>query len=160
MKKIKAAFFDRDGTIIKDVSYLSNIFQVEIIPGVIEFCLDLQKQGYTLFVVTNQSGVARGFFTESFVTETHKYINKLFEEKGVFFKKWYLCPHHPEFGGKIDCDCRKPKPGMLLTAAKEHNIDLTKSLMIGDALRDQQAGEAAGCKSIYIQDVAGDFDLM
>lgn len=148
MPKIKAAFFDRDGTIIKDVSYLSRLDQIEILPEVIDFCLLLQKKNYQLFIVTNQSGIARGFFDENFVINSHLYIKDLFGKNGIFFKQFYYCPHLFK-----ECLCRKPKPGMLIQAAKEHNIDLSKSIMFGDKELDIQAGIAAGCKSFYIQDV-------
>ena len=148
MKKQKAAFFDRDGTLIKDVSYLSNINQIELIPGIINFCLKLQKAGYRLFVVTNQSGISRGYFDENFVLETHRVLNDMFLKDGVRFVKWYYCPHGPD----DMCECRKPKPGMLFQTAKKYNLDLSKSLMFGDTLRDLEAGTAAGCRSFYIAD--------
>jgi len=150
----KAVFFDRDGTLIKDGNYLSRIDQIEILPGVIDFCLKLQKKDYLLFVVTNQSGVARGFFDEQFVKDTHDYLASFFEKQGVYFKKFYYCPHHPTDAKllkyKIKCSCRKPAPGMLLKAAKEFNIDLSQSLMFGDKDIDTQAGNTAGCKSFNI----------
>ncbi len=156
-KKIKAAFFDRDGTLIKDVSYLSDIKKVELLPGIINFCSILQNLGYKLFVVTNQSGIARGFFDESFVEKTHKYISDIFKSNDINFEKFYYCPHHPTKGIKkeflLDCDCRKPKSGMLLKAADEFNIDLKQSLMFGDKNLDIQSGNSVGCKSFYIQDI-------
>ena len=148
-QKIKAAFFDRDGTLVEDVHYLSNLEDIKILPGIINFCSFLQKSGYKLFVVTNQSGVARGFFNEAFVKLTHEYLNKLFIKNNIFFEKFYYCPHHPSYS----CSCRKPKPGMLLDAAREFNIDLSKSLMFGDKIGDILVGQAAGCKSFYIQKV-------
>lgn len=147
MKRNKAAFFDRDGTLIKDVSYLSDIKQVEILPGVIDFCLDLQKKDYKLFVVTNQSGVARRYFDEDFVKRTHEYLGKLFLSYGVLFEKFYYCPHLNQ-----NCSCRKPEPGMLFDAAREFDIDLSCSLMFGDKPSDIQAGLAAGCRSFKIQE--------
>lgn len=156
-EKIKAAFLDRDGTLIKEVNFLSNLDQIEILPGAVELCLFLQKLNYKLFVVTNQSGIARGYFDEIFVEQTHLYLQNLFEKKGVLLHKFYFCPHHPTAGKNekylIDCCCRKPKSGMLLQASKEFDIDLSKSLMFGDNLIDIQAGQAAGCKSFYIQDI-------
>ena len=154
---IKAAFFDRDDTLIKDVGYLYDLNKIVIIPGIINFCLFLQNAGYKLFVITNQSGVARGFFDEDFVKNCHKYLNELFKKQGIFFEKFFYCPHHPKSAVENrylkDCFCRKPKPGMLLKATKEFNIDLSKSLMFGDKIIDIQAGNAAGCKSFYIQTV-------
>ncbi len=157
MDKMKAAFFDRDGTLIEDVNYLSNINQIKLLPGIVQFCLDLQKQGFKLFVVTNQSGIARGFFDEDFVKFSHLHLKELFASKNVFFQEFFYCPHHPSEAVKDiylkSCECRKPKPGMLLRAAEIFNIDLSKSLMFGDRLLDIQAGHSAGCKSFYIKDV-------
>ena len=149
----KAAFFDRDGTIIRDAGYLNSLEQIEIMPGVVDLCLSLQQQGYLLFVVTNQSGVARGYFDEKFVEETHRHLHDLFEKSGVVFREWYHCIHHPDYGGKIVCECRKPKHGMLLRLAREYDIDMANSIMIGDKDLDIKAGEAAGCRSFYIQEV-------
>ncbi|MBD3273453.1 HAD-IIIA family hydrolase [Candidatus Dependentiae bacterium] len=154
--KIKAAFFDRDGTLIEDENYLDDINKIRIIPESLNICKVLQKKGYKLFVVSNQSGIARGFFDQEFVIKTHGYLKKLFLKKNVYFEKFYFCPHHPTRAIKkellINCDCRKPKPGLLYKAAKDFNIDLKKSLMFGDKLSDIDAGIAAGCKSFYIQD--------
>ena len=154
--KIKAVFFDRDGTLIEDVHYLDSIDKIKIIPAVITLCRKLQDNGYKLFVVTNQSGIARGFFDKEFVIEIHNYLKKVFEKENVFFEKFYFCPHHPTAAVKkellINCDCRKPGPGMLLRAAKDFNINLKESLMFGDKISDIEAGKAAGCKSFYIQD--------
>ena len=157
MQKIKAAFFDRDGTIIKDVSYLSDLKDIEILPKAVNLCIVLQKAGYKLFVVTNQSGIARGFFDENFVEKTHECIKRLFKNQGVVFEKFYVCPHHPTAAIKEEylkkCFCRKPEAGMLFKAAQDFNIDLQESLMFGDRLLDIQAGDSAGCKSFYIQGV-------
>lgn len=149
---MKAAFFDRDGTLIKDAHYLSSLDQVELIPGIIEFCLELQKE-YTLIVVTNQSGVGRGYFSEDFVKKTHDFIKDLFATKGVQLEHFYCCPHHPS----QNCLCRKPSPGMLFQAAKEHNLDLSQSLMFGDKELDIIAGQKAGCKSFWIEDALRSF---
>ena len=143
---MKAAFFDRDGTLIKDAHYLSKLSQVELLPKAVDLCLQLQREGYLLIVVTNQSGIARGYFDCSFVEETHDYMSELFADHGVRFHAIYYCPHGPD----DNCECRKPKPGMLLQAAQEHDIDLSQSLMFGDKESDIQAGIAAGCKSFDI----------
>ncbi|MCK4265094.1 HAD family hydrolase [Candidatus Babeliales bacterium] len=153
----KAIFLDRDGTLIEDVKYLSSLNQIKIIPKMIEFCKRWQSMGYELFVITNQSGVARGYFDEEFVQETHKVLNKMLLEKNINVKAFYYCPHHPEFGTlghyKKECECRKPNPGMLLSAAKEFNIDLKTSLMIGDSAHDVLAGKRAGCKSFLVKNI-------
>ena len=156
MKNEKAFFFDRDGTLIKDTHFLSSLDKVEILPGVIELCRTIQAANFKLIVVSNQSGVARGFFDEEFVCCTHKYLSEIFAKQGVFFDKFYFCPHHPE--GKIKqyrctCSCRKPAPGMLIEAANEFNLDLKKSFMVGDKDLDLQVGIAAGCRSFNINEL-------
>lgn len=144
----KAAFFDRDGTLIKDVSYLSDLSQIEVLPFAVDLCLNLQREGFLLIVVTNQSGIARGFFDTAFVEKTHERLEDIFSQRGVFFEKFYYCPHHPNDG----CMCRKPSPGMLLKAAREYDIDTSQSLMFGDKSSDIEAGSAAGCKSFYVDE--------
>lgn len=159
MQKIKAAFFDRDGTLIKDVPYLSNLDDIQILPEAMKIALILAQQGYTLFVVTNQSGIARGFFDELFVHKTHTYLDTLLEGHGISIKKYYFCPHHPSQAlleqYKQDCSCRKPKPGMLINAANDHHIDLSASFMFGNSITDVDAGRAAGCKSFDITTLFG-----
>ncbi|KKP24851.1 MAG: D,D-heptose 1,7-bisphosphate phosphatase [candidate division TM6 bacterium GW2011_GWF2_28_16] len=157
MNKLNAAFFDLDGTIIKDVGYLSDIKQVEIIQDSLNLILYLQSNNYKIFVITNQSGVARGYFDLEFINKKHEYINNLLLKQNIIITKYYTCPHYNEPDKVINkkylknCDCRKPKPGLILQAASSFNIDLTKSLMFGDKILDIKAGEAAGCKSFYIQ---------
>ncbi len=155
MEQIKAAFFDRDGTIIEDVNYLKSIDDIKIIQDAIYLIRYLQEKDYKIFVVTNQSGVARGYFDESFVIKTHEYLYNLLKQENIFIKKFYYCPHHESNAVDekylINCDCRKPKPGMFFASAKEFNINLSESLMFGDKLLDIEAGSAAGCKSFYIQ---------
>jgi D-glycero-D-manno-heptose 1,7-bisphosphate phosphatase len=157
MKLNKAAFFDRDGTIIKDVPYLSSIDDIQLIPQAVIIAHLCQKQGYKLFVVTNQSGVARGIFEESFVHKAHAYITDLFIKHGIRFEKFYYCPHHPTEAVtenyKKDCFCRKPKPGMLVTAAQEYNLDLSQSILFGDRETDLAAGRAVGCKDVNITEL-------
>ena len=161
MKKIKAAFFDRDGTLIRDACYLSDLNQIEVLPKIIDICRVALEHGYKLFVITNQSGIARGFFDEAFVERTHEKLQEIFLAHGITFEKFYYCPHHPtaiHSDARVDrykqsCVCRKPNPGMLLNAAQEFNIDLTKSLMIGDSASDIQAGLAAGCQAFDVRDL-------
>lgn len=150
----KAAFFDRDGTLIKDVSYLSSFDQIELLPGIFDLCLSLQQAGYLLFVVTNQSGIGRGFFTHEFVNQTHVKLSQVFVEQGIAFEHFYYCPHHPD----QNCLCRKPSPGMLLQAAQEYGLDLSCSLMFGDRQSDWTAGEKAGCRSFDIERVLSKFE--
>lgn len=152
----KAAFLDRDGTLIYDVGYLSKISDCRFIPGVIELLQRLQAAGYELVVVSNQSGIARGYFDEAFVEQTHAFLAQQLAVEGITIAAWYFCPHHPTSSVRPEllqtCSCRKPLPGMLVQAAHDLEIDLTESLMIGDTSRDLEAGVAAGCRAFYIDD--------
>ena len=151
MPKIKAAFFDRDGTLIRDAHYLSRLEDVEIIPEAITIVQQCIALGYKIFVVTNQSGIARGFFDEAFVHTTHEYMQTLFASHGIIFQAFYHCPHGPSDG----CLCRKPSPGMLQLSAQQHQINLSESLMFGDKQSDLDAGHAAGCKVFDITTLFG-----
>jgi len=157
MSKNKAAFFDRDGTLIKDKNYLLSIDQVELISETVLLCRILQNAGYKIFVVTNQSGVARGFFTEESVIEVNNHIQLLLGKENVFIEKFYYCPHHPTSATiekyQKNCFCRKPNPGMLLQACSEFDINMSESFMFGDKLLDVEAGIAAKCKSFFIQKI-------
>ncbi|KKQ49519.1 MAG: D,D-heptose 1,7-bisphosphate phosphatase [candidate division TM6 bacterium GW2011_GWF2_38_10] len=157
MKELKkAAFFDRDGTLIEDVGYLRALDQISFIQPMIDIAQLCQTMGYSLFVVTNQSGVARGFFDEAFVQKTHQFLTMLLRQKGIFIQDFYYCPHHPDSGlgdYRRVCSCRKPAPGLLLQAAADYSLDLSQSLLFGDASRDIEAGKAAGCKSFLMQDL-------
>ncbi|MFH1832078.1 MAG: HAD family hydrolase [bacterium] len=168
VKKIKAVFFDRDGTLIKDVSYLSCLGQIEFIESALSVCKIVQELGYIIIVVTNQSGVARGYFDEAFVKKTHAHLHELMQERGIIVHAWYYCPHYPVQTNQVqinqaaqglvyikECLCRKPKSGMLLTAAQDFNIDLSRSIMIGDKDIDIQAGCAAGCRAYDVNNLFG-----
>lgn len=146
---LKAVFLDRDGTLNVDVAYLYEIEKFQWIPGAKEALKYLTEQGYTLFVVTNQSGVARGYFPEEKIHELHGFIQRELDEVGVKIEKFYYCPHLPDGPipkYAIECDCRKPKPGMILQACKEYDIDKEKSFLVGDGKRDVEAAEAAGIR--------------
>ena len=146
---IKAVFFDRDGVLNVDKEYLHKIEDFEWIDGAKETIVHLTKENYTVFVVTNQSGIARGFYTVEDMQKLHDYISAEIEEAGGSIAKFYFCPHLPEGKVKeyaIDCDCRKPKPGLLLQALNEYAIDKEKSFLVGDKLRDVESAEAAGIK--------------
>ena len=158
--KQKAIFLDRDGTINKYVGFLRNIDDFELIEGVTEAIKLINQSGYLAIVVTNQPVIARGEVTWEELNEIHKKMATLLGREGAYVDGIYICPHHPDKGFegerpeyKIDCDCRKPKPGLLLQAAKDFNIDLSESYMIGDSHRDVEAGENAGVKkSILIKE--------
>ena len=158
--KQKAIFLDRDGTINKYVGFLRNIDDFELIEGVAEAIKLINQSGYLAIVVTNQPVIARGEVTWEELNEIHKKMATLLGKEGAYVDGIYICPHHPDKGFegerpeyKIDCDCRKPKPGLLLQAAKDFNIDLSESYMIGDSHRDVEAGENAGVKkSIMVEE--------
>jgi len=149
----KAIFLDRDDTLIEDPGYISNPDQVKLLDGVAEALIEFGAMGYKLIVASNQSGVARGIVTEEVLGEIHKRLEQLLAEKGVYLDRIYYCPYHPD--GVIpkyrkESDWRKPNPGMLLAAAKELDINLGQSWVIGNSSRDIEAGLRAGCKTILI----------
>lgn len=152
--KQKAIFLDRDGTINKYVGFLRNIDDFELIDGAAEAIKKINESGYLAIVVTNQPVIARGEVSWDELYEIHRKMQTLLGQQGAYLDGIYICPHHPDKGFegerpeyKIVCDCRKPKPGLLLHASKDFNIDLSQSYMIGDDDRDVQAGESAGCKA-------------
>ncbi len=154
MKRNKAVFLDRDGTIVVHEHYLSSPEQLKLLPNAAEGIRLFREHGYLIIVVTNQSGVARGFFDEERLMLIHQKLIGMLEEEGVVIDGIYYCPHHTEGvieQYKINCDCRKPGPGMLLNAAQRYNIDLTQSLMVGDSETDMLAGKNAGCKCVLIR---------
>ncbi|QYJ76858.1 D-glycero-beta-D-manno-heptose 1,7-bisphosphate 7-phosphatase [Shewanella sp. FJAT-52076] len=146
----RAVFLDRDGVINKDHGYVHTVDDFEYIEGVFEACLALKNMGFKLVVVTNQSGIARGMYTEDDFHSLTEWMDWNFADKGVDLDGIYYCPHHPEKGigeYKQDCDCRKPKPGMLESAAKFLKLDLANSVMVGDKADDMRAAEAAGIQT-------------
>lgn len=136
-----AVFLDRDGAIIEDKGYLRDPVGVVLLPGAAEGLLRLQEAGLPLIVVTNQSGIARGYYTESEYLAVHGEMEDQLRRAGVRLTAAYHCPHGPGDG----CGCRKPLPGLLLDAAETHDVTLERSFMVGDSLRDVEAGAAAGC---------------
>ena len=146
----KALFLDRDGVINIEKDYLYKIEDFEFIEGIFTLCMHYQSLGYIIVVVTNQSGIARNYYNEHDFNLLTSWMTKEFDKYAVELKKVYFCPHHPDISG--ECPCRKPKPGMLLEAAKEFNIDLKNSILIGDKERDIQAGLNAGLKETYLFD--------
>lgn len=158
----KAVFLDRDGTINEEKDYLHRIEDFVFIPGAPEAIRRLRDAGFLMIVVTNQSGVARGYFSREDVDRLHEHIQRELAKIGTAIDAFYLCPHHPEKGKgefKVDCDCRKGRPGMLLQAAAEHGIDLAASWMIGDKRADLEAGRAAGCQSLLVRTGYGEEEL-
>jgi len=149
----RAVFLDRDDTLIEDPGYISSPDQVKLLDGAAEALIKLKDLGYKLIVASNQSAVARGIISEKALNKIHDRLNQLLAEKNAFLDRIYYCPYHPE--GVVpkyrkDSNDRKPNPGMLLTAAKDMDIDLSQSWCIGNSSRDIEAGHRAGCKTILI----------
>lgn len=158
-QKQRAVFLDRDGTVNRYVGFLRDIDDFELCPGAAEAIRRINESGYLAIVVTNQPVIARGEVTEEELRLIHDKMETLLGEKGAYIDGIYYCPHHPHKGYegeipelKIDCGCRKPKPGLLLSAAKDFNIDLSRSWMTGDSENDIKAGKAAGCKTVLLGD--------
>lgn len=154
MRKTIAVFLDRDGTINEEVGYLDNLDKLKIIPAAYEAIRLINLSGMKAIVVTNQAGVARGYFTEKFVRQTHEIIQAALRENKASINKFYYCPHHPTEGTGIylqNCNCRKPLPGMLLQAAHDLDIELGSSYMIGDTYRDMEAAKKVGVKGILVK---------
>ena len=149
----KALFLDRDGVINVEKEYLYKKEDFKFIEGIFELCRHYQDLGYLIFIVTNQSGIARQFYSEEDFSKLTQWMFKEFEKEGIHITKVYHCPHHPDISGA--CACRKPNPGMLREAAEEFGVDLKKSIMIGDKERDIEAGLNGGLRETYLFDESG-----
>lgn len=150
---MRAVFLDKDGTLIEDVPYNVDPDRIRFTPGALQGLFLLHTSGYKLFVVSNQSGVARGYFEEDALSGVEQRLRDILDANGIPLAGFYYCPHHPEGTVKAysyECDCRKPAPGMILRAAQEHNIDLSRSWLVGDILNDIEAGRRAGCKTVLL----------
>ncbi len=146
-------FFDRDGTLNTELDYLSRPEELQLIPHAARAIREANEFGIKVFVMTNQSGIARGLFTEHDLDAIHKRLKALLADEHASLDGIYYCPHHPEFGTskyKKACDCRKPKPGMLIRAAHEHHIKLNQSFVVGDRCIDMAAGKTAGCSTTLV----------
>lgn len=149
----RAVFLDKDGTLVENVPYNVEPDLVRLAPGVADGLRALHDAGYRLIVITNQSGVARGYFPEAALAAVNRCLNTLLADQGVFLSGFYYCPHHPDGvvpGYNRVCNCRKPKPGLILHAARDLGIDLSQSWFVGDILNDVEAGRRAGCRTILI----------
>ncbi len=160
--KNRAVFLDRDGTINVEKGYVHRIEDFELIPGVPHAIRLLREAGFLVIVVTNQSGVARGYYPLDAVRSLHRHMDEELAKSGVAVDAYYVCPHYPE-GVEEEyskvCHCRKPLPGMLMEAAKDFSIDLASSYMIGDRLSDVEAGLRAGCRPVFVITGHGRDDL-
>jgi D-glycero-D-manno-heptose 1,7-bisphosphate phosphatase len=149
----RAAFLDRDGVVNREVGYLHRWADFEFLPGVLGAMRALHRAGYALVIVTNQSGIARGHYTEADYQQLSTHLRQALSDAGCPATAIYHCPHHPagtvtELA--IDCGCRKPHPGMLLQAQREWDLDLAASIMVGDKRADAQAGRAAGVGRVFL----------
>jgi D-glycero-D-manno-heptose 1,7-bisphosphate phosphatase len=153
MRKRWGVFLDRDGVINEEVGYLDNPQALKLIPGAVQAIRQLNRVHIPVIVVTNQAGVARGYFPEQRVHEIHETLSRLLAAEGAYIDRYYYCPHHPTEGFgpyRLDCKCRKPKPGMLFKAAEEFGLDLKKCYLIGDKALDIETGWRAGTRTILV----------
>lgn len=158
----KAAFIDRDGTINIDAGYINHPDRFIIYPFALQAMKMLANNGYDIVIITNQAGLSNGYFTEETMDKIHQKLFKACQHAGIEISGLYYCPHSPSAKVekyKADCDCRKPKPGLLFRAAKELGIDLKESFMIGDKYSDIMAGKNAGCKTILVKTGYGEGEL-
>ena len=153
IKKNKAIFLDRDGVINKEVNYLHKIEDFEFTHQCIEALVSLQAQGYLLFIITNQAGIGRGYYTEKDFHVLNNWMLSELHKHGITITEVQFCPHHAKHGlgeYKIDCDCRKPKTGMINPLIEKYNIDLKNSILIGDKLSDIYAGDTANINTLIL----------
>lgn len=146
-----AVFFDRDGTLNVDPGYLSDPEELELYPGVPEGIAELKSIGFKIIVISNQSGIARGYFTDKVVDSIHGKINQLLSVFNTKIDAFYYCPYHPDFNTPEECECRKPSPKLIFDAASDHNIDLTGSYFVGDSVSDIECGYNARIKTVLVK---------
>ena len=149
-----AVFLDRDGTMLEDVGYLDRLERLAFFPYTIDSIRLLNRGGFKVVVVTSQAGVANGMVTEAFVKEAHEFIGRRVAEAGGRIDGFYYCPHLPSAvvaQYRTDCDCRKPKPGMITNAARDLSLDIARSVTVGDRWRDIEMGQAAGTRGVLVE---------
>ena len=142
----RAVFIDRDGTINANIGYINNLKDFKIYNGVAEGIKLLNQDGFKVIIITNQSGLARGFFTEEMLEKIHNKMKREISEKGATVDAIYYCPHHPD----VKCSCRKPRTGLLEKAVKDFDVDIDESFIIGDRMLDIEAGQGIGCKTVLV----------
>jgi len=148
-----AVFMDRDGTINEEVGYLRDPMGLNLLPGAVDAVKLINKNQIKVVVITNQSGVARGYFSEELVKRVHERLKELLDKEGAYLDGIYYCPHHPDFGPpeyRIECNCRKPAPGMLELASKELKIDLSNSYVVGDKIIDVGLAHRVGARGVLV----------
>jgi D-glycero-D-manno-heptose 1,7-bisphosphate phosphatase len=149
-----AVFLDRDGTMVHDVGYLSHLKDLEWYPWTIDAVRLLKRAGFLVCVTTNQSGIALGFFAETFVGEVHREMAERIARAGAQVDGWFYCPHHPHGvvdALRVDCDCRKPQPGMIRQAQRQFEIDLGRSFVVGDKLADVRMAKSVGARGVLVR---------
>lgn len=149
-----AVFLDRDGTLVEEAGYIDRLERLRLFPWSLDAVRLLHRAGFRLIVVTNQAGVARGYFDEDFVRRAHEHLADQIRAAGGAVSGFYHCPHHPDAQVpqyRRACDCRKPAPGMFLQAARDHDLDLSRSYAIGDRWQDVQAAQNAGVRAILVR---------
>ena len=149
-----AVFLDRDGTLLEEAGYLDRLERLVFFPYAVDAIRLLNRAGYAVVVITNQSGIARGMYEESFVREAHDAMAATIAAGGAKVDGFYYCPHHPDAsieGYRKDCDCRKPSPGMLVAAAADLALDLGRSFTVGDKWTDVAAGQTKGARGILVR---------
>lgn len=149
-----AVFIDRDGTLIEEAGYLNHLARLVFFPYSVDAIRQLNRGGFKVVVITNQAGIARGIVPESFVATAHAHISKRLEAGGARVDAYYHCPHHPK--GSVPeltraCECRKPRPGLMLKAAADMDLDLSQSFVVGDRWHDLEAGRAAGTRAVLVR---------
>jgi D-glycero-D-manno-heptose 1,7-bisphosphate phosphatase len=162
MKKSPAVFLDRDGTLLHEVGYLSRREDVRWYPFSVDAVRLLNRAGFRVFVITNQGGVGLGMFTEAFVEQTHAELAAYAAAGGARVDGWFYCPHHPRAtvpGFAIDCDCRKPKPGLVRQAERLHPLDLARSFVVGDKHVDIELAAGVGARGVLVQTGHGAAEL-
>ena len=158
-----AVFLDRDGTINEQMGYVNHLSRFQLLPGVARAIRSLNEAGLPVVVVTNQSGLARGYFPESLLEAVHAELHRLLAREGAHLDGLYICPHHPEAREerfRLDCDCRKPRTGLLERAAAELGLDLGRSYMVGDRWSDLRCGAAVGATTVLVLTGYGRGDAM
>lgn len=158
-----ALFLDRDGVVNTDRGYVSTQTEFAFLDGIFDLCRAAKQRGFWIFIVTNQAGIARGYYTEEDFQALTGWMRERFKEAGVEIDAVYFSPYHPEHGigaYKRDSDCRKPKPGMLMQAARDFEVDLARSVLVGDKVSDIEAGLAAGvaCNLLFVPPVGNRYD--
>jgi D-glycero-D-manno-heptose 1,7-bisphosphate phosphatase len=149
-----AVFLDRDGTIVREADYLRSPEELRLLPRAADAIRRLNEIGFAVVVATNQSGVARGLLTEDDLAQVHRTLQQRLAKRGARLDHIYFCPHHPTAGRgryRQECSCRKPAPGMLLRAAEELGLDLSRCFAVGDSPRDLIAGRQAGCRTVLVR---------